>query len=486
MFCGQCGSRLVEGAKFCGSCGHAAPPEVKSATVIAPGDGKKPHYLALDAKGPGTPVPSDRSIPSPPHRRLGFVLGIAAALLLSVGGYLVARRHGTASEPAVNSPAPTASVSTLDGMGAVCNVLNEGGKRVDFASTQVNSHWPLGRQQACDMAASAARRQAGRVSGALTQSCKSLLPPDSAFRGQSREQIKQFWIEQGTADADADVIATGTAVCNDPTAYEKEWMSSHAPRIYSVGDITLSGHTCQAYLEEQSEYVYAGGPADRIYLLRGLGECSSLTFDESKIFNKDSNPSAPMPGDYIVATYHYTGVMSKDWVSEDHTYPFTSAAGQASSDPRPTGGSEMPAPTQAAVTSTIVNAPLAVSTESVNTGSPEQHSATADGLNATDGADTVRVFYLALGRGDGVQANALMVLAKRASPAYQPDAIESFYGHMAEPLTLISVSAAGSADFDVRYRYRKQTALCEGHVIVTTERADGRVLISKIRPIGNC
>ena len=71
------------------------------------------------------------------------------------------------------------------------------------------------------------------------------------------------------------------------------------------------------------------------------------------------------------------------------------------------------------------------------------------GLSAgpLDAADTVSVFYSALGRGDGATANSLMALEKRASPGHQPDAIEAFYGHMAEPLTLISVEATGPSGF---------------------------------------
>ena len=105
---------------------------------------------------------------------------------------------------------------------------------------------------------------------------------------------------------------------------------------------------------------------------------------------------------------------------------------------------------------------------------------------ATTGADTVRAFYSALGRGDGDKANSFMSLEKRAAPAYQPDAIEAFYGHMAEPLTLVSVSAVGSEDYEVRYHYRKQSAVCNGHAIVTTQDSGGRTLIARIKPIGNC
>jgi hypothetical protein len=101
-------------------------------------------------------------------------------------------------------------------------------------------------------------------------------------------------------------------------------------------------------------------------------------------------------------------------------------------------------------------------------------------------SETVRAFYSALGEGDGAKANSLMSLDKRAAPAYQPDAIEAFYGHMAEPLTLVSVNAAGAGDYEVRYRYRKQSAVCSGHAIVTMQDSGGRAHIARIKPIGNC
>jgi len=102
------------------------------------------------------------------------------------------------------------------------------------------------------------------------------------------------------------------------------------------------------------------------------------------------------------------------------------------------------------------------------------------------GAEVVQAFYSALGRGDGDKANSLMSLEKRAAPAYQPDAIEVFYGHMTEPLTLVSVSAAGATDYEVGYRYRKKSAVCNGRAIVTVQQSDGHNLISRIRPLGNC
>ena len=113
-------------------------------------------------------------------------------------------------------------------------------------------------------------------------------------------------------------------------------------------------------------------------------------------------------------------------------------------------------------------------------------SAPEENTEVMTAADTVRAFYMALGRGDGSQANSFMSLEKRAAPSYQPDAIEAFYGHMAEPLTLVSVSAVGAGDYEVRYRYRKQSAVCNGHAIVTTQNADGRNVIARIKPMGNC
>ncbi len=114
----------------------------------------------------------------------------------------------------------------------------------------------------------------------------------------------------------------------------------------------------------------------------------------------------------------------------------------------------------------------------------------ASAPDSTDDEDSrmevVRAFYLALGRGDGATANSLMTLEKRASPAFQPDAIEAFYGQMAEPLTLVSVEATGTSDYSVHYRYRKTSASCVGHAVVTTQDVQGRALIARIKPLGKC
>jgi hypothetical protein len=142
------------------------------------------------------------------------------------------------------------------------------------------------------------------------------------------------------------------------------------------------------------------------------------------------------------------------------------------------------------------SSPVVAATAPVKSTGKEQAAANTAVLNdhptveptrpSATGADAVEAFYSALGRGDGNKANSLMSLEKRAAPAYQPDAIEAFYGHMAEPLTLVSVSEVGATDYEVRYRYRKQSAVCNGHAIVTTQDSGGRAVIARIKPIGNC
>jgi hypothetical protein len=146
--------------------------------------------------------------------------------------------------------------------------------------------------------------------------------------------------------------------------------------------------------------------------------------------------------------------------------------------------------------SQIGSQPVATATTPVESAGKTQSAANPTALSdhesvepvqsSATGADVVQAFYFALGRGDGDKANSLMSLEKRAAPAYQPDAIEAFYRHMADPLTLVSVSAAGATDYEVRYRYRKQSAVCNGHAIVTTQGSGGRTLIARIKPIGNC
>jgi len=271
----------------------------------------------------------------------------------------------------------------------------------------------------------------------------------------------------------------------------------------SVGICAQENSTQWAALTNEADASRAAKAVTGPYVSEGALACVSLaSFSRGLVVRQWNN--APLPDDCEVTTDEQTSVTNIRRIAypyavlatvtstggtilfeADHVHEAADAAKSTAPSAR---SSSSPAVSAAAaeVPNSVPPPDVVAGPSEVRAGQtppPAPNAATSSG---DTGADTVRAFYSALARGDGTKANSLMALEKRAAPAYQPDAIEAFYGHMTEPLTLLSVSAAGSGDYDVRYRYRKQTALCNGHSTVTTQQAEGRVLIAKIRPLGNC
>ena len=113
---------------------------------------------------------------------------------------------------------------------------------------------------------------------------------------------------------------------------------------------------------------------------------------------------------------------------------------------------------------------------------PSPASGPGDGALAA-----VRAFYEALGRADGETASGLVVPERRASGPYAPSSISRFYGSLAEPIRLLSATAAGGGDVEVRYRYRKPNgAVCDGRAVVATRSDGGAALIARIKPLNGC
>ena len=139
-----------------------------------------------------------------------------------------------------------------------------------------------------------------------------------------------------------------------------------------------------------------------------------------------------------------------------------------------------------AMTAPPAFSPPVASGGSVNPVPRSNSTATPTGGGAMSAINAVRAFYGALSRGDGAKANMLVIPQKRALPAYQRNSITAFYGHMAEPLILLSVTPTGASEYEVHYQYRKRMAQCNDRAIVMTQQYNGRVFISRIRPLGNC
>lgn len=100
---------------------------------------------------------------------------------------------------------------------------------------------------------------------------------------------------------------------------------------------------------------------------------------------------------------------------------------------------------------------------------------------------TVQAFYMALGAGNGDEASKFLVQEKRASGAFSPTALTSFYSRLIFPLTIIDMTAVSSNEYRVRYTYvAPTTGRCNGESIVRTTKINGMNLIESIRTVGEC
>ena len=102
-----------------------------------------------------------------------------------------------------------------------------------------------------------------------------------------------------------------------------------------------------------------------------------------------------------------------------------------------------------------------------------------------DPVSTVRSFYLALSKADGMSATALVVPEKRAAGAYNADSITQFYSGLREPLRVLSIERVNNDTVGVKYRFvRSNGTACVGDAKVNTILLEGKTLIMGIS--ANC
>jgi hypothetical protein len=106
-------------------------------------------------------------------------------------------------------------------------------------------------------------------------------------------------------------------------------------------------------------------------------------------------------------------------------------------------------------------------------------------LRVSRGEGAVRAFYAALCAGNGSSAASQIVPEKRSTGPFSAGAISRFYGRLAEPLRLTSVTPEGSA-YRVTYRYSAGRSRCNGVAVVRVSNRGGRDLISSIRSLSGC
>lgn len=106
---------------------------------------------------------------------------------------------------------------------------------------------------------------------------------------------------------------------------------------------------------------------------------------------------------------------------------------------------------------------------------------------AADGFKTVREFYLALGRADGVTASSLVIPEKRSSGPLSANEITQFFSSLSEPLRLLGLTSVGGNDYQATYTYRAGRAhVCAGSATVTVVQRSGRPYIERIKALQGC
>lgn len=374
--------------------------------------------------------------------------------------------------------------ATLDLRAGECGASDAAGNPITFAHTTLTSDVDANAAQLCAIAKGARGLFAQYSRRVFRTMCAQALPPlRSALHTDDFAAMAQMMKDMGaeqSGDPKARQLLHLAENCANPNNVEFDL--NHL-RIYSVGNMKAEAKVCFGYLLE----VQDTQNDSRSYNLVGTGDCAGGDPAGTAIVEPGTGDDPP--GNRMRNRWAYTGDLPEKWVFRGTELAFVTDKPVTNVNQTPEKDA---AAQQASAPVPATNALSLTGSDATVTALPSAQgnhvNAAGDGSaeSAEAGDQTVRDFYHALGHGDGAKANSFMSLEKRAAPSYQPDAIEAFYGHMAEPLSLVSVSAVGAGDYEVRYRYRKQSAVCNGHAIVTTQDSGGHTLIARIKPIGNC
>jgi hypothetical protein len=106
-------------------------------------------------------------------------------------------------------------------------------------------------------------------------------------------------------------------------------------------------------------------------------------------------------------------------------------------------------------------------------------------MGGADAVQTVRSFYAAVARADGIMASNFVVPEKRSSGPLSAGAISGFYSQLPRPLSLIDVQEGNNGSVQARYQFtRPNGTVCDGRATVNTVRASGQTFIYSIK--ANC
>jgi hypothetical protein len=139
------------------------------------------------------------------------------------------------------------------------------------------------------------------------------------------------------------------------------------------------------------------------------------------------------------------------------------------------GPFQQPGPNQASASVQSSTAPPAAAVDS------------SDSRTVDPGADAVRAFYTALGRGDGAAAAALVV-PERQKGGLSAQSMTDFFSGNFVPLRLISVTPYGQNTYQATYTFQKgqKSVVCANSVIVAVTQRNGSYLVQSIDARGGC
>jgi hypothetical protein len=118
---------------------------------------------------------------------------------------------------------------------------------------------------------------------------------------------------------------------------------------------------------------------------------------------------------------------------------------------------------------------------------PAAQTKSAESATSDPGADVVRGFYAALGRGDGAAA-AAFVIPERQKGGLGAQAMTDFFSSNFRPLQLIGVAPYGQNTYQATYIFQKtsKSVACANSVIVSVTQRNGQYLIQNIDARGGC
>jgi hypothetical protein len=114
-------------------------------------------------------------------------------------------------------------------------------------------------------------------------------------------------------------------------------------------------------------------------------------------------------------------------------------------------------------------------------------AAPTSGASRDPGADVVRAFYTALGRGDGATA-AAFVVPERQKGGLGAQAMTDFFSGNFQPLQLINVAPYGQNTYQATYTFQRtaKSVVCANSVVVSVTQRNGQYLIQNIDARGGC